>query len=146
MILSSIFLRRLSLSVTMKEVLQLANLCQSFPKQTRLNAFTHSCLFNATAVAAQCHSQQTNSQSLARVTTKCAMYSFQPPPQNINRGPSPHLGTAMQTPFSPLSFGKSLMKIRSAVPENGCLVFLWRTGKKTEKTPVKHICIHLIGG
>jgi len=33
---------------------------------TRLNAFTRSCLFNATAVAAQCHSQQTNSQSLAR--------------------------------------------------------------------------------
>ena len=33
----------------------------------------------------------------------------------------------MQTPFFPLSFGKSFMKIRSAVPENGCLVFLWRT-------------------
>ena len=29
---------------------------------TRLNAFARSCLFNATAVAAQCHSQQTNSQ------------------------------------------------------------------------------------
>jgi len=50
----------------------------------------------------------------------------------------------MQTPFSPLSFGKSFMKIRSAVPENGCLVFLWRTGKKqktkkTKKTK-KNIC------
>jgi len=33
---------------------------------TRLNAFARSCLFTATAVAAQCHSQQTNSQSLAR--------------------------------------------------------------------------------
>jgi len=33
---------------------------------TRLNAFTRSCLFNATAVAAQCHSQQTNSESFAR--------------------------------------------------------------------------------
>jgi len=33
----------------------------------------------------------------------------------------------MQTPFFPLSLGKSFMKIRSAVPENGCLVFLWRT-------------------
>ena len=32
----------------------------------RLNAFARSCLCNATAVAAQCHSQQTNSQSLAR--------------------------------------------------------------------------------
>ena len=62
---------------------------------TRLNAFVHSCLFNATAVAAQCHSQQTNSEWFARrrhqyhaiasklilshspgVTTKCAMCSF----------------------------------------------------------------------
>jgi len=25
------------------------------------------------------------------------------------------------------------MKIRSAVPENGCLVFLWRTEKKQKK-------------
>ena len=64
----------------------------------------------------------------------------------------------MQTPFSPLSFGKSFMKIRSAVPENGCLVFLWRTEKPkakkkqkekqkiTKKTSVKHIRIRLIGG
>ena len=28
----------------------------------------------------------------------------------------------MQTPFSPVSFGKSFMKIRSAIPENGCLM------------------------
>jgi len=48
------------------------------------------------------------------------------------------LGTAVQTPFFPLSFGKSFMKIRSAVPENGCLVFLWRTEKKQKKTYVKH--------
>jgi len=50
---------------------------------------------------------------------------------------------AMQTPFSPLSFGKSIMKIGSAVPENGCLVFLWRTEKakknKKQKTK-KNIC------
>jgi len=48
---------------------------------------------------------------------------------------------AMQTPFSPLSFGKSFMKIRSAVPENGCLVFCGgrkKTGKKQKKTSVKH--------
>jgi len=33
------------------------------------------------------------------------------------------------------------MKIRSAVPENGCQVFLWRTEKsrKQTKTSVKHI-------
>ena len=35
-------------------------------QKTRLNAFTRSFLFNATAVAAQCHSQQTNFDSLAR--------------------------------------------------------------------------------
>jgi len=40
---------------------------------------------------------------------------------------------AMQTTFSPLSFVKSFMKIRPAVPENGCLVFLWRTEKTKSK-------------
>jgi len=34
--------------------------------RTRLNAFARSCLYNTTAVAAQCYSQQTNSDSLAR--------------------------------------------------------------------------------
>jgi len=45
------------------------------------------------------------------------------------------------------------MKIRSAVPENGCLVFLDGRKKekknrkqKTEKKSVKHIRIRLIGG
>jgi len=52
----------------------------------------------------------------------------------------------MQTPFSPLSFGKSFMKIRSAIPENGCLVLLCRTeknekSKQNKKTSVKHIRI-----
>jgi len=98
---------------------------------TRLNAFARSCLFNATAVATQCHTSKLILSHSPGVTTKCAMCSFSP--QKINRGPSPHLGTAMQTPFSPLSFGKSFMKIRSAVPENGCLVFLWRTEKAKKK-------------
>jgi len=39
----------------------------------------------------------------------------------------------MQTPFSPLSFGKSFMKIRSAVPENGCLVFFCGGRKKAKQ-------------
>jgi len=43
----------------------------------------------------------------------------------------------MQTPFSPLSFGKSFMKIRSAVPENGCLVFLWQMKKNRKQTENK---------
>jgi len=40
------------------------------------------------------------------------------------------------------------MKIRSAVPENGCLIFDGRKKKQkiSKKTPVKHICYHLIGG
>jgi len=58
---------------------------------------------------------------------------------------SPGGGTTFQTPFSPVSFGKSFMKIRSAVPENGCLIFL-RTKKKQKKTSVKHIRYRLIGG
>jgi len=41
------------------------------------------------------------------------------------------------------------MKIRSAVPENGCLVFCGgrkKMGKKQKKTSVKRIRIRLIGG
>jgi len=39
------------------------------------------------------------------------------------------------------------MKIRSAVPENGCLVFCGeRKKQKNKKTSVKHIRIRLIGG
>jgi len=39
----------------------------------------------------------------------------------------------LETTFSPLSFGKSFMKIRSAVPENGCLVFFLKDGKTKNK-------------
>jgi len=74
-------------------------------------------------------------------------FSFSPS-KKIIRGPSAHLGTALETPFSPLSFGKSFMKIRSAVPENGCLVFMhYRCGGRTKATKnkkkqtVKHIRI-----
>jgi len=65
-------------------------------------------------------------------------------PQKIIRGHSPHFRTALETPFFPLSFGKSFMKIRSAVPENGCLIFMhYRVAndKKKQKKSVKHICI-----
>jgi len=47
--------------------------------------------------------------------------------------------------FFPVLVGKSFMKIRSAVPENGCLIFL-ADGKKQKKTSVKHIRYRLIGG
>jgi len=69
--------------------------------------------------------------------------------QIINIRHSPGGRTTLQTPFSPVSFGKSFMKIRSAVPENGCLVFcVEKTGKTKDicKTSVKHIRIRLIGG
>ena len=59
-------------------------------------------------------------------------------------GPSPHLGMALETPFSALLFSKSFMKIRSAVPENGCLIFMHfvvADGKKAKKRTVKHIRI-----
>jgi len=38
------------------------------------------------------------------------------------------------------------MKIRSAVPENGCLIVLvdGKNRKKTKKTTAKHICIRLL--
>jgi len=37
---------------------------------------------------------------------------------------SPGGSTTFQTPCFPVSFGKSFMKIRSAVPKNGCLIVL----------------------
>jgi len=49
---------------------------------------------------------------------------------------SPSGGTTFQTTF-PLSFGESFMKIRSAVPENGCLSFGGR--KKTKKQQQKQL-------
>jgi len=54
---------------------------------------------------------------------------------------SPSGGTTFQTTFSPVSFGKSLMKIRSAIPENGCLIFLTdRKKNKKQKNKQKNIC------
>jgi len=51
----------------------------------------------------------------------------------------------LESPFFPLSFCKNFMKIRSAVPENGCLIFCGgrKKQKKTKKTSVKHIRISL---
>jgi len=61
---------------------------------------------------------------------------------------SPSGGTTFQTTLSPLSFGESFMKIRSTVPENGCLIGLvdenkQKKQKKTKKT-AKHIRIRLL--
>jgi len=48
---------------------------------------------------------------------------------------SPGGGTTLQTPFSPVSFGESFMKIRSAVPEDPRTVVWYFCGgrKKTKK-------------
>ena len=94
--------------------------------KTRLNAFTLSCLFNATAVQYRTSRNQ----------------------HKLIRSHPPGGSTTLQTPFSPVSFGKSFMKIRSAVPENGCLIFLAdrKNKKKQKKTSVKHIRYRLIGG
>jgi len=54
-----------------------------------------------------------------------------------NHQHSPGGSTIFQTPFFPVSFGKSFMKICLAVPENGCLIFLV-DGKKTKNK--KSIC------
>jgi len=66
-------------------------------------------------------------------------------PQKIIRGPSPHLGTTLKTTFSPLSLGEIFMKIRLAVPENGCLIFMHFVvaddDDDDKKRTVKHIRI-----
>jgi len=46
---------------------------------------------------------------------------------------SPSGDTTFQTTFSPVSFGKSFMKIRSAVPENNRLSHIFDGRKKTKK-------------
>ena len=60
-------------------------------------------------------------------SARCVVFS----PPKIIFGPSPHFSMTLETTYSPLSFGKSFMKIRSAVPENGCLVFF--DGRKKNK-------------
>jgi len=82
---------------------------------TRLNPFARSWFYNATIVrGAVWWFRQSHSVNYA------------------NHQHSPGGGTTLQTPFSPVSFGKRFMKIRSAVPENGCLIFFCGR-KKTKK-------------
>jgi len=138
-VLKSMTCRSWSFSMILRGKISVA-LCIYSPARagtyaTRLNAFTGSCLFNATAVAAQCHSQQTNSESFARRRHQYLQFQFLAPTK-LFWGPSPQLGTTLETPFSQLSFGKSFMIIRSAVPENGCLIFCG--GRKKNKK--KNIC------
>jgi len=44
----------------------------------------------------------------------------------------------------PVSFGKNFMKIRSAIPENGCLIVLVDGKKNKKKTSAKHIRIRFL--
>jgi len=126
---------------------------------TRLNPFARSWFYvlNRRAVKVQNHNCNIGMYRLWSKFTASSTrsplfanrdFSVFSPQKIIGGGPSPHLGTAMQTTCSPLSFGKSFMKIRSAVPENGCLIFLAdgnQNEKKTKKTSAKHIRYRLIG-
>jgi len=87
-------------------------------------------VFNASAV-------QSKFKAASSRSAFFAIFQVLAPPKNYS-GPSPNLGTAMETPFSSLSFGKSFMKIRSAVPENGCLIFMhYRCGGRKKATKRK---------
>ena len=97
--------------------------CLRYLQQTRLHPFACSWLYNATAV-------------------RGALWWFR-------KSHSVNYANHQHSPFArrrhdvsnPLSFGKSFMKIRSAVPENGCLIVLV-DGKKQKKTKKckKNIC------
>ena len=109
---------------------------------TRLNLFMRSWFYNTTAVRGALWWLRQSQRKLRKSST----FAIRQAAARL----SPSGSTTFQTPFSPVSFGKSFMKIRSAVPENGCLIFL-RTEKKqkkqkNKKTPVKHIRYHLIDG
>ena len=92
--------------------------CPNDP-ETRLHQFARSLLYNATAVrGALWWLQKSHIVNYANHQHSAARLS-------------PSGGTMFQTTF-PLSFGKTFMKIRSAVPENGCLIVLV-DGKKTKK-------------
>jgi len=91
---------------------------------TRLHPFACSWLYNATAVrGALWWLRKSRIVNYAIINIRQAAARL-----------SPSGGTTFQTTFSPVSFGKSFMKIRSAVPENGCLSF---GGRKRNK---KNIC------
>ena len=96
-------------------------------KITRLNPFARSWFYNATAVRGAlwwlCQCQ--------RKLRKSSTFAIRQAAARL----SPGGGTTLQTPFSPVSFGKSFMKIRSVVPKNGCLIF-FADGKKTK---TKHL-------
>jgi len=69
-------------------------------------------------------------------------------PQKLLGEPSPHLGMAMQTTCSPLSFGKFHENPFSRSRERLSHIFGGRkkNKKKQKKTSAKHIRYRLIGG
>jgi len=108
---------------------------------TRLNTFAHSWFYNATAVrGALWWLRQSHSVNYAnhQHSPDGANPIFQfLAPKKLFVGPSPHFVATLETIFFPLSFGKSFMKIRSAVPENGCLIFCGEREKNRKKR--KHL-------
>ena len=94
--------------------------------------------YGSTAVRAFRNSLPFRSYKLRTVCTDCDFSVFSP--QKIIWGPSqPPFGYDDANSISPLSFGKSFMKIRSAIPENGCLIFThYRCGGR--KKNKRNIC------
>jgi len=115
---------------------------------TRLHPFACSLLYNATAMCgALWWVRQSHSVNYVAPSGDCErVISW------ISIRHSPGCGTTFakrrhdaSNYISPLSFGKSFMKIRSAVPENGCLIVLVDgKNKKQKKTTTKHIRIRLL--
>jgi len=127
-------------------------------EETRLHPFARSWLYNATAMRGAlwwfrqsysvtligaCHIQQ---------QSHSVNYANQHSPFARRRHDFRQVAARHFKLHPPLSFGKSFMKIRSAVPENGCLIFLTdrkknkkkQKQKKNKKTSAKHICIRLL--
>ena len=110
---------------------------------TRLNPFASLWFYNATAVrGALWWFRQSHSVVL---TGDCHIQQLSHSVNYANHQHSPGGGTTfakrrhdVSNYISPLSFGKSFMKIRSAVPEYGCLIFLV-DGKKTKNRDKKHL-------
>jgi len=81
-------------------------------------------------------------------SAQCVVFS----PWKINRGPSPHLGTTLETPLPPYRLVKISWKSVQPFPRTVVCFFCGgqkkkqKTKKKQKKTSVKHIRIRLIGG
>ena len=119
---------------------------------TRLHPFARSWFYNATAVRGalwwfrQSHSVTLTGVCHIQQQSHSVNYANQHSPFARRRHDFRQAAARRFKLHSPpLSFGKSFMKIRSAVPENGCLIFLTdrkktKKNKKKQKKTKKNIC------